>query len=75
LVVVNDQMTDNARNLAGPYRINALFIVQPNAKDSKDISSFLDSININAVTALAGPQSLGTSNNLPFHIEHSGVEL
>jgi hypothetical protein len=55
-------MTDNARNLAGPYRINALFIVQPSEgsgpKDNKDIPSFLDSVNVNAVTALAGPQSL-----------------
>lgn len=76
-VVVNDQMTDNARNLAGSYRINALFIVQPSAENSKDISSFLDSVNINAVTALAGPQSLGTSeiHILPFHLEHSRTEL
>jgi len=59
-VVVNDHMTDNARNIAGPYRINALFIVQPSEglKGSKDIPSFLDSVNVNAVTALAGPQSL-----------------
>ncbi len=26
VVIVDDRMTDNARNLAGPYRINALFI-------------------------------------------------
>jgi hypothetical protein len=60
VVVVTDQMTDNARNLAGPYRINALFIVQPSKtpKDTENIPMFLDSVNVNAVTALAGPQSL-----------------
>ncbi|KAJ5493605.1 hypothetical protein N7463_009692 [Penicillium fimorum] len=62
VVVVDDRMTDNARNLAPLYRINALFIVQispqnkPNSAD--DILSLLNSANINAVTALAGPQSL-----------------
>ncbi|KAJ5826555.1 hypothetical protein N7447_003318 [Penicillium robsamsonii] len=62
VVVVDDRMTDNARNLAPFYRINALFIVQlsprnkPNSAD--DIQSLLNSANINAVTALAGPQSL-----------------
>lgn len=74
-VVVNDQMTDNARNLAGPYRINALFIVQPSeGPKGKDITSFLDSVNVNAVTALAGPQSLGTSENLPFRFEDLGTQ-
>lgn len=62
VVVVDDRMTDNARNLATIYRMNALFIVQlssqPKAKNTNDIMSLLDSANINAVTALAGPQSL-----------------
>jgi hypothetical protein len=62
VVVVDDRMTDNARNLASAYRINALFIVQitpkEEPKDSKDVLSLLDSANVNAVTALAGPQSL-----------------
>ncbi|KAJ5382182.1 hypothetical protein N7517_000093 [Penicillium concentricum] len=62
VVIVDDRMTDNARNLAPIYRINALFIVQispqsqPNSTD--EIMSLLNSANINAVTALAGPQSL-----------------
>ena len=55
-------MTDNARNLATSYRINALFIVQLNPQDepnnTDDILSLLNSANINTVTALAGPQSL-----------------
>ncbi|KAK4868395.1 hypothetical protein LT330_007117 [Penicillium expansum] len=62
VVVVDDRMTDNARNLASIYRINALFIVQlgsnPALKNTDDIMSLLNSANINAVTALAGPQSL-----------------
>lgn len=62
VVIVDDRMTDNARNLATSYRLNALFILQlrmpsdPNKTD--DILSLLNSANINAVTALAGPQSL-----------------
>ncbi|KAF4630947.1 hypothetical protein G7Y89_g7187 [Cudoniella acicularis] len=62
VVVVDDRMTDNARNLASPCRVNALFIVQvtpeKTPKNSDDVLSLLDSVNINAVTALAGPQSL-----------------
>jgi hypothetical protein len=62
VVIVDDRMTDNARNLATAYRINALFIVQlspqTQPKNTDDIMSLLNSANINAVTALAGPQSL-----------------
>lgn len=62
VVIVDDRMTDNARNLATSYRINALFIVQLSPqnepKDTDDVLSLLNSANINAVTALAGPQSL-----------------
>lgn len=62
MVIVDERMTDNARNLASTYRINALFIVQlsPEAKpnDADAIISLMNSANINAVTALAGPQSL-----------------
>lgn len=60
--IVDDRMTDNARNLATSYRINALFIVQLNPdtepKNTDDVLTLLNSANINAVTALAGPQSL-----------------
>lgn len=62
VVVVDERMTDNARNLASTYRINALFIVQLTSetepKGTDDVLSLMDSTNINAVTALAGPQSL-----------------
>lgn len=62
MVVVDENMTDNARNLAGPYRLNALFVVQLTAQNlptkTDDVLSLLNSTNINAVTALAGPQSL-----------------
>jgi hypothetical protein len=62
VMIVDDRMTDNARNLATSYRINALFIVQLSPQDqpknSDDVLSLLNSANINAVTALAGPQSL-----------------
>ncbi|KAK6205725.1 hypothetical protein LQW54_008305 [Pestalotiopsis sp. IQ-011] len=62
VVIVDERMTDNARNLAAPYRINALFIVRITPKEepktSDDVLNLLDSANINAVTALAGYQSL-----------------
>ena len=62
VVIVDERMTDNARNLASTYRINALFIVQitpeTEPKDTDSVISLMDSTNINAVTALAGPQSL-----------------
>ncbi|KAI9147129.1 hypothetical protein HJFPF1_13161 [Paramyrothecium foliicola] len=62
VVLVDERMTDNARNLASRYRLNALFIVQINPQtqpqSSDEILSILNSANINAVTALAGPQSL-----------------
>ncbi len=60
-VIVGQEMTDNARNLATMWRINALFIVQvTDSKDKEDldIQALLEGLNINAVTALAGPQSL-----------------
>jgi hypothetical protein len=62
VVIVDDRMTDNARNLATSYRINALFILQLNPKNepksTEDVLGLMNSANINAVTALAGPQSL-----------------
>lgn len=62
VVIVDERMTDNARNLATSYRINAIFIVQLNPqsepKNTDEVLSLLNSANINAVTALAGPQSL-----------------
>ncbi|KAF5618652.1 hypothetical protein F52700_12172 [Fusarium sp. NRRL 52700] len=61
-VVVDERMTDNARNLASGLRINTLFIVQIKTQEKHEteeqISAVLSSANINAVTALAGPQSL-----------------
>ncbi|KAH6963339.1 hypothetical protein DER45DRAFT_552836 [Fusarium avenaceum] len=65
-VVLDERMTDNARNLATSQRLNALFIVKvksakkPNTTD--EVVSALSSANINAVTALAGPQSLIVAN-------------
>ncbi|KXJ87786.1 hypothetical protein Micbo1qcDRAFT_139118, partial [Microdochium bolleyi] len=62
VVIVDERMTDNARTLAGPYRLNALFIVQAKSKEapknSDAVIEILNATNINAVTALAGPQSL-----------------
>ncbi|KAF4344546.1 hypothetical protein FBEOM_1514 [Fusarium beomiforme] len=62
VVVVDERMTDNARNLASSLRMNTLFIVQIKTKESpkteEEVASVLSSANINAVTALAGPQSL-----------------
>lgn len=60
--IVNDRMTDNARNLAPPYRFNAVFVLQlNNAKapaDEKEALETINSANINAITAFSGPQSL-----------------
>ncbi|KAG5774095.1 hypothetical protein H9Q72_000384 [Fusarium xylarioides] len=65
-VVVNERMTDNARNLASGLRMNTLFIVQIKTKEKHEteeqVSAVLSSANINAVTALAGPQSLIVGN-------------
>ncbi|CAG7564469.1 unnamed protein product [Fusarium equiseti] len=63
VVVVDERMTDNARNLATSLRMNALFIVQVKSDKGKldtadKVSEALSAANINAVTALAGPQSL-----------------
>ncbi|KAF2155450.1 hypothetical protein K461DRAFT_292308 [Myriangium duriaei CBS 260.36] len=62
VVIVDEKMTDNARNLAGQYRLNALFLMQLTPQDvpmkKDDVLSLLNTTNINAVTALAGPQSL-----------------
>ncbi|PMD54408.1 uncharacterized protein K444DRAFT_646257 [Hyaloscypha bicolor E] len=59
VVFVDERMTDNARNLATPWRMNAVFILQMTALAApKDGDAILDLINISAVTALAGPQSL-----------------
>jgi hypothetical protein len=60
-VIVGQEMTDNAKNLATIWRVNALFIVQvtgSKAEENSTILSLLEDLNINAVTALAGPQSL-----------------
>ncbi|KAF9783626.1 hypothetical protein IL306_008753 [Fusarium sp. DS 682] len=66
VVVVDERMTDNARNLASSLRMNTLFIVQiktkENPKTEEEVASVLSSANINAVTALAGPQSLIVAN-------------
>lgn len=60
--IVDERMTDNARNLATSWRINALFVVQisPEKKPATDkgLEEVLNAVNVNAVTALAGPQSL-----------------
>lgn len=61
VVFADERMTDNARKLATPWRINAVLIIQMTLdtppKDG-DVKALLDLVNINAVTALAGPQSL-----------------
>ncbi|KAK2594954.1 hypothetical protein QQS21_007312 [Conoideocrella luteorostrata] len=58
VVVVDERMTDNARNIASSYSINAFFNVQLNAqkkpKDTDDVLSLMNSANINGVIALAG---------------------
>lgn len=61
IVFVDERMTDNARGLATPWRINAVFVIQMTSEAASkggDVKASLDLVNINAVTALAGPQSL-----------------
>ncbi|KUJ08263.1 uncharacterized protein LY89DRAFT_339205 [Mollisia scopiformis] len=61
VVFVDERMTDNARNLATPWRINAVFVIQTKQaapSDDGDVKASLDLVNVNAVTALSGPQSL-----------------
>lgn len=61
-VLVDENMTDNARNVATTWRLNGLFILQTNKAvtpdDGADVIPILDKLNVNAITALAGPQSL-----------------
>ena len=60
-ILVSDNVTDNARNLTPPWRINGLFIIQPTRVaelDSSSVIPLLESLNVNAITALAGPQAL-----------------
>lgn len=62
VVLVDENMTDNARNIATTWRLNGLFVLQGNQADTpvddEDVVSILNSLNVNAITALAGPQSL-----------------
>ncbi|PVH78664.1 hypothetical protein DL98DRAFT_573077 [Cadophora sp. DSE1049] len=61
VVFVDERMADNARNLASQWRLNAVFVIQmtPDTPAAgPDVTKLLDLVNINAVTALAGPQSL-----------------
>ncbi|KAJ3152255.1 hypothetical protein HDU89_001475 [Geranomyces variabilis] len=65
VVFVSDHMTDQCRMLNPNERINGLFIVRPFAKYHKSIldspverEAFLKNVTVNAITALAGPQSI-----------------
>ncbi|KAH7393397.1 hypothetical protein BKA64DRAFT_755541 [Cadophora sp. MPI-SDFR-AT-0126] len=61
VIFVDERMTDNARNLATTWRLNAVFVIQMSPDTpaaGPDVTKLLDLVNINAVTALAGPQSL-----------------
>lgn len=62
IVLADEKMTDNARNVATTWRLNGLFILQTNKFDTPDdgvdVVRILDQLNVNAITALAGPQSL-----------------
>ncbi|KAI9094938.1 hypothetical protein DFS34DRAFT_229379 [Phlyctochytrium arcticum] len=65
LVIVSDHMTDQCRLLNPNERVNGLFIIQPRATYNPAIldrpderEKFFSSLNVNAITALAGPQSI-----------------
>lgn len=61
---VSDKMTDQARVLNPDLRCNALYIVQPHedltskGNQTGGVEDMLNDIKINAITALAGPQSI-----------------
>jgi len=64
VVTVTDRMSDQCRVLNPTLRLNGLFIIQPTATYNPSIldspagrEKYLAELNINAVTALAGPQS------------------
>ncbi|KAJ4397883.1 hypothetical protein N0V93_002120 [Gnomoniopsis smithogilvyi] len=61
VVLMDENMTDNARNVATTWRVNGLFILQTaqdiTPDDGANVVPILNNLNINAVTALAGPQS------------------
>lgn len=64
VVVVSDRMTDQCRVLNPNMRLNGLFIIQPGRTypyavfdDPAARNRLLTELNVNAVTALAGPQS------------------
>ncbi|KAI8820251.1 uncharacterized protein EV422DRAFT_532163 [Fimicolochytrium jonesii] len=65
VIIVSDTMTDQCRLLNPTERINGLFIIKPKTPfdlkilDKEDLRhAFLIDLNINAITSLAGPQSL-----------------
>ena len=55
---VSDKMTSNARDTAGHYRLDCIFIIIPEeGPGNKKIKDWLYSINKNAISAMAGPKS------------------
>lgn len=62
VVLVDENMTDNARNVATTWRLNGLFVLQSTQADTPvddaDVIPLLNNLNVNAIAALAGPQSL-----------------
>lgn len=75
--IVDERMTDNARNLAASWRINAVFVIQSGhdkePKDAEEVVELLNGTNINAVTALAGPQSLVLVQILDNYYFYRGI--
>ncbi|KAF3940945.1 hypothetical protein ABW19_dt0205444 [Dactylella cylindrospora] len=62
LFTVSDRMTDQARVLNPDIRCNGLFILQKQTpiegQSNLSVEDMLNDIKINAITALAGPQSI-----------------
>lgn len=74
VIFADERMTDNARNLAPPLRINAVFVIQPDPQlEGSDVVRSLELVNINAVTALAGPQSLVLVENMEKYYFYRGL--
>ncbi|KAF3151011.1 hypothetical protein TWF594_008227 [Orbilia oligospora] len=62
VLTVSDRMTDQARVLNPDIRCNGLFIVQTTtplpSQNTVSVEDILNDIKVNAITSLAGPQSI-----------------
>jgi hypothetical protein len=75
VVIVSDKMRDQERSLNSVSRINGIFIIVPSKPIPTDATreQALNDLNINAVTALAGPQSIILVQDTTGYIFYRGI--